>query len=210
MKMAISIRSMLKLTCAAVSLSWLGSQSLLVYHLMRSDKKDPFPSVSKEAIPLSLKEKRVGLLNAVMDMYSLRYSREGAFYYDQNAVFEDPAVLLEGRAAIASGFSSMDKVLVKSENLKIDIIHGKNLIVIDQVQKYTTVGNISLELPSVIYLYLTGEPGNERILRQVEEWGGKALIGKEAPYIANIGYVAAQMRKLHGLPFKYIIPATDV
>ena len=208
--MAITLKGMFKFTCAAVSLSWLGSQSLLFYHLKFSKQKDPNEQVSSESIPLSVKEERIGLLNAVLDLYSLRYTREKALYYDNNAVFEDPAVLLEGRSAIASGFSSMDKVFRTSENMKIDIMHGKDLIVIDQVQKYTMVGNISLELPSVIYLHLSGVPGNERIIRHVEEWGGKALIGKEAPYFANMGFVAAQMRKVHGWPFKYIIPATDV
>ena len=209
-EMAGSLKGVLKLTCAAVSLSWIGSQSLLFYHLKFSKGKDAFQMMPSDAIPLSVKEERKGLVNAVMDMYGLRYSRDNILYYDKNASFEDPAVLLEGRSAIASGFSSMGKAFRKSENIKMDVMHGKNLVVIDQVQKYTMVGNISLELPSVIYLHLKGEKGDERIMRHVEEWGGKALIGKDAPYVANIGYLAAQFRKVHGWPFKYIIPATDV
>lgn len=209
-EMAVALRGLFKLTCAAVSLSWLGSQSLLFYHLKFSKGKDPSQLMSSDAIPLSVKEERKGLVNAVVDMYGLRYSKDNVLYYDKNAIFEDPAVLLEGRSAIASGFSSMDKAFRKSENVKMDVMHGKNLIVIDQVQKYTMLGNISLELPSVIYLHLNGEEGDERIIRHVEEWGGKTLIGKDAPYVANVGYLAAQFRKVHGWPFKYIIPATDV
>lgn len=164
-----------------------------------------------EAIPLSVKEARRSLVSAVVDMYSLKYSRENAMLYDENAIFEDPAAMLEGRAAIASGFLYLDKVVRKSENIKIDIIHGKNLVILDQVQRYTTIlGGFSFEMPSVIYLYLSGETGNEKIIHHVEEWRGKALLGKEAPYFANIGFLAAQFRKIHGWPFKYIIPATGV
>ena len=208
--MAVAAKGLVKFTCAAVSLSWIGSQSLLFYHLKFGKGKDPNQQVPSEAISLSLKEERKGLVDAVMDMYGLRYNKEKSLFYEKDAVFEDPAVLLEGRSAIASGFSRMDKFFRKSENMKADVIHGKNLVVIDNVQKYTMAGDFSMEIPSIIYLHLNGDPGSEKIVRHVEEWGGKALIGKDAPYFANIGYLAAQFRKVHGLPFKYIIPATDV
>lgn len=208
--MAVTFKSVFKFTCAAASLSWLSCQGLLFYHLKFSKGNNPFDQVSQDAISLSVMNERKGLVDAVMDMYALRYTRENALFYDRNAIFEDPAVMLEGRAAIASGFSSMDKVFRESVCTKVDIVHGKSLIVIDQVQKYTMLGDYSLELPSVIYLHLRGEPGNEKIIRHVEEWGGKALIGEQAPYFANIGLLAAQFRRFHGLPFKHIIPAKDV
>lgn len=209
-KMALRL---LKFTCAAVSLSWLGSQSLLIYHLKYGDQKDPVKQVSPEAIPLSVKESRKGLIDAVLGLYALKYSKEHvaskAAYYDESAVFEDPGLYLKGRRSVASAYSMMVVCFSKSENLKMDIVHGKNIVVIDQLQKYTMFGSISFELPSVLYLYLNGEPGEEKIVHHVEEWYSKPLIGKEVPYFANIGLIAAQFRKLHGLPFQYIFKAHE-
>ena len=200
---------LLKFTCTAVSLSWLGSQGLLIYHLKYGDQNDPVKQVSSEAIPVSVRESRKGLIDAVLGLYGLKYSKEHVSYYDESAVFEDPAVHLKGRKSLASAFSKMDICFRKSENLKMDILHGKNIVVIDQVQKYTMFWNISFEMPSVLYLYLSGDPGEEKIVHHVEEWYSKPLIGREVPYFANIGLIAAQFRMLHGLPFQYIFKAPE-
>ena len=203
-KMSVLLKRFLKLTCAAVSLSWIGCQGLLLYQLKFGESKVPIETMSLEAIPLTTRESREGLVDAVRRLYSLDYSKERMNFFVENATFEDPAVFLCGKAAIASGFSKMESLFKVSEGLKSDIIHGDKVIAIDQVQRYTLPGDISFELPSVIYLYLEGEPGNEKIVRQVEEWYSKPIIGREAPYFANLGSLASQFRKIHGLPFKYV------
>eukprot|EP00795_Rhopilema_esculentum_P017463 gene17463-9071_t len=169
--MSVFLKRFLKLTCAAVSLSWVGSQGLLLYHLKFGKSKVPIEAMSSEAIPLTTRKSREGLVDAVRRLYSLDYSKERMNFFVENATFEDPAVFLCGKATIASGFSKMESLFKESEGLKFDIIHGDKVIAIDQVQRYTLPGDISFELPSIIYLYLEGEPGNEKIVRQVEEWG---------------------------------------
>ena len=207
--MAMSLRRILKYTCAAVSLSWLGSQGLLVYHLKYAQKTDPLSKSSSDAIPLTVREDRKSIVDAVVGLYGLAYANQKMMQYAENAVFEDPFARLEGKQAIASAFKIMADWFNKSENLEINVVHGKHLITIDQLQRYTLPFlNTSFDIGSVIYLHLEdNDAGEERIVHHIEEWSGKALLGKDAPYLGNIGYVAGQFRKAHGWPLKYIFKA---
>ncbi len=205
--MASSLKRFLKLTCTAVSLSWLGSQGLLLYHLKYGAENNPLTHISDDAIPLSIQNSRQNIVQAVLGLYRLDYKMESVMHYDENAVFEDPAVYLKGRKSVNSAFAKMGIAFRKSESLKVNVLHGEHLVTIDILQRYTLPGpgSLSFELPSIIYLYLQGEPGEEKIIHHVEEWRSKHLLGKkDASYFANVGFVAAQFRKLHGLPFKYI------
>eukprot|EP00794_Sanderia_malayensis_P000153 gene152-765_t len=202
--MAHSTVRIAKFICQVVLFSWLSCQVLLVYHLKYGPTDNPKSHITKE-VPLSLKNARQGLIDAVSGLYSLEYSEEKMKYYDENAVAEDPVVRLDGKVSLASGFGFMEFLFRRSESLKVNVLHGKHLIVLDQVRRYTTtLGSFTLDFASVDYLYLKGEPGKEKIIRHVVEMNGKHLLGPEAPYFANVGLVAAKFRQLHGWPIKYI------
>ena len=189
----------IKLVLATVGLSYTGSQLLLVYHLKMAPYKDPITMVSEDAIPVSLRESRKDIVDAVLALYQGNYSTSAIMKYAANASFDDPAVSLEGRKLLGAAFSSMPRFFSKMENHGYKVMHGKDLIAIDVLNQYQVrLLGLTFTLPSVIYLKVEGPQGEEQIKMHTEEWYGKPLLGKEATYFVNVGYVAMAYRKLHG------------
>ena len=166
--------------------------------------------VLDDAIPVSLKESRKDMVDAVLALYLGNYSKSAIMKFAANASFQDPFMHAEGRKPIGGAFKALPRFFSKMENHGYKVVHGKNLIAIDAFLEYQfKLIGFTLPLPTVIYLKVEGPQGEEQIKMVTENWYGKPLLGKEAPYFVNVGYVAMAYRKLHGKLVGLLCPVPE-
>ncbi|KAF9009352.1 hypothetical protein BDQ17DRAFT_1235600 [Cyathus striatus] len=117
------------------------------------------------------------ILNDLKELYCCRPTLEiFERSWNEDAVFEDPLRICKGFNEYAAQWFALSKLVSKSETLSCRVMsstHLPNRLVYYQVQEYTI--RLSGHKKTIESVIVVDMDDNEKIVRLVEQWGGKDL-----------------------------------
>jgi len=130
----------------------------------------------KTASGVSLDEKQSIIVGSVLDLFAGKPSLRKLSLWEDNAIFNDPIALAEGRKQYAAQWYGLAVAFSKIERLSYEVTSSGNPITMDLKTKYIVKGTGTEKvIDSVVDIYLDEHTG--KISKLLDKWDGELNSG---------------------------------